>query len=205
MASKSKTKGSTFERDVAKMFNEIYNTNEFSRTFGSGAFVGKSNWNKRQGLSDEVKTALAGDIITPKWFPLSIECKNYEDTPAYHNLITEEGDSTMDMWLGKSIFDGINTNMIPCVIFKTTRKGVFVTLPIHIMDYITLDCNYLRYKCFVVVSLDNFKQHIANSLRDALVDENSPLKTEIIAFFEEQKQNPQSIVFSLITRFENGK
>lgn len=204
MPSKSKIKGSTFERDVAKMFNEIYETNEFSRTFGSGAFVGKSNWDKRKGLSEEVKTALAGDIITPKWFPLSIECKNYDDTPAYHNLLTEDGDATLNTWLGKSIYDAVNTNMIPCVCFKTTRKGSFIVLPYIVLDELNLECNYLRYGCFIIVSIDNYKKEIAKPLLDILKDENSAFKTAITAFFTEQMKITDSYVFSLVTRFKNA-
>lgn len=156
MPSKSKTKGSTFERDVAKKLNEVFDTNEFSRTFGSGAFVGKTNWNKRAGLSHDVKTALAGDIIVPSWFPFNIECKNYEDSPIYHNLLNEGGDKTLDKWLGKSIHDAVNTRTLPCVIFKTTRKGAYVALPESLKSMLEGLPNYAKYKGFYLISYDFF-------------------------------------------------
>ena len=35
----SRAKGSTFERQIAKLFNDRFNTTEFSRSPGSGAFA----------------------------------------------------------------------------------------------------------------------------------------------------------------------
>ena len=35
----SRAKGSTFERQIAKLLNNRFNTTEFSRTPGSGAFA----------------------------------------------------------------------------------------------------------------------------------------------------------------------
>lgn len=159
MASASKTKGSTFERDIAKELNKLFDTNEFARTFGSGAFVGKSNWNKRSGLSTDLKNALAGDIIVPNWFPFNIECKNYQDSPVYHNILTSDGDKTLDGWLGKSIHDSINTKTLPIVIFKTTRKGVFVAMHNTVSPFVRCE-NYAKYKDFVIMSLENFKPMI---------------------------------------------
>ena len=121
MPSKSKIKGSTFERDVAKKLNEFFATDQFSRAFGSGAFVGKSNWNKRKGMSTEVKNALAGDIMVPEWFIFNVECKHYDKSPIYHNLLSSDGDIKMNEWLSKSIHDGLNTQTLPLVVFKTTR------------------------------------------------------------------------------------
>lgn len=173
MASASKTKGSTFERDIAKELNKLFDTNEFARTFGSGAFVGKSNWNKRSGLSTDLKNALAGDIIVPNWFPFNIECKNYQDSPVYHNILTSDGDKTLDGWLGKSIHDSINTKTLPIVIFKTTRKGVFVALHNTVSHYVNCE-NYANYKTFMIMSLENFK----------------PIIQDII---ETMKQSPDSV------------
>lgn len=165
MPSKSKTKGCTFERDVAKDLNKWFDTNEFARTFGSGAFVGKTNWVKRAGMASEVKNALAGDIMVPAWFPFNIECKNYQDSPIYHNILTEKGDSILDGWLGKSIHDAINTKMLPMVIFKTTRKGVFVALYQSMKHYIHCN-NYAYYNGFYIVSYDNFQKIIQNVIVD---------------------------------------
>lgn len=63
----SKNKGNKFERDVAKILNETFNTTEFIRSPGSGAFA------TTHSLPDHMK--MSGDLITPKNFPFIIECK----------------------------------------------------------------------------------------------------------------------------------
>ncbi len=172
MPSKSKIKGSTFERDVAKMFNTHFNSNEFSRTMGSGAFVGNKNWNKRAGLTQELKNALASDIIAPNWFPFSIECKHYDDTPIYHNLL-DQGDPTLTGWLEKAIRDAQNTQTIPMLIFKTTRKGVFVAYP-SIFDKLVTNIpkNRLIYGNFTITSWTNYKNIIDDVKRISFDEKN---------------------------------
>ena len=72
----SRAKGSTFERQIAKMFNEKFNTKEFSRTPGSGAFA------TTHSLPDHLK--IYGDLITPQNFKFCIECKKgYNDINLY--------------------------------------------------------------------------------------------------------------------------
>lgn len=94
--------------------------------------------------------------------------------------------------------------MIPCVCFKTTRKGSFIVLPYMVLDELNLECNYLRYGCFIIVSIDNYKKEIAKPLLDILKDESSAFKTAITAFFTEQMKITDSYVFSLVTRFKNA-
>lgn len=163
MPSKSKIKGSTFERDIAKKLNEYFDTDEFSRAFGSGAFVGKSNWTKRKGMSIEVKNALAGDIMVPGWFKFNIECKHYDKSPLYHNLLSSSGDNKMDEWLSKSIHDGINTNTLSLVFFKTTRIFTGIALP---QSMLSNDVNHFcSYKGFVIVDIDTGLQLISNFIK----------------------------------------
>jgi len=67
----SKRKGSTFERRIAKLLNERFDTTEFCRTPGSGAF----------GSTHALPQYLIvhGDLITPQNFKYVIECKNGYD------------------------------------------------------------------------------------------------------------------------------
>lgn len=63
----SRTKGNTFERKVCKLLNAKFNTEEFQRSPGSGAF----------GTTHTLPAYLQihGDIITPSNFLWTIECK----------------------------------------------------------------------------------------------------------------------------------
>ena len=63
----SRTKGNTFERKVAKILNDRFNTTDFCRSPGSGAFA------TTHKLPEHIQ--VYGDLITPKDFKFIIECK----------------------------------------------------------------------------------------------------------------------------------
>jgi len=64
----SKRKGAAFERKIAKLLNERFDTTEFCRTPGSGAF------GSTHALPQHL--IVHGDLITPQNFKYVIECKN---------------------------------------------------------------------------------------------------------------------------------
>ncbi len=201
MPSKSKTKGNAFERDVSKFLNKVYNTDGFTKTMGSGAFVGKGNWAKRSGLDQNIKVALAGDIITPTWFPFSIECKHYSDTPNYATII-KGPDVTLDLWLGKSIHDAINTQLIPLVFFKTDYKGAHVALPktlAPILEQHNIRF-YLTYRNFVIIGIDLFEV-IAPTLLEFVTKEDNANHKALVGFFTEEVKNIESETFFLYNSF----
>lgn len=157
MASKSKRKGSAFENDISKMLNTTYETEQFARTPGSGAWMGRSNSAKKSGVAQEAQDTLRGDLITPKEFPFIIECKNYEDSPVYHKII-QGPDAKLDGWLKEVEFDANEAGLEPMLWFKTTRKGSFVAVKSHIVA--DVDFEYvLKYRDYTIVSLDAFKTH----------------------------------------------
>ena len=67
----SRRKGNAFEREIAKLFNTRFNTSEFARTPGSGAFA------TTHTLPEYLQ--IHGDLITPKDFAYVIECKTGYD------------------------------------------------------------------------------------------------------------------------------
>jgi hypothetical protein len=68
----SRAKGNRFENKIAKILNERFNTDEFCRTPGSGAFA------TTHKLPEYLK--VYGDLITPENFKYIIECKKgYND------------------------------------------------------------------------------------------------------------------------------
>lgn len=64
----SRAKGNRFENKIAKLLNERFQTKEFSRTPGSGAFATSHK------LPDHLQ--LYGDLITPLKFKFIVECKS---------------------------------------------------------------------------------------------------------------------------------
>jgi len=63
----SRAKGNRFENKIAKQLNERFDTKEFCRTPGSGAFA------TTHKLPEYLK--VYGDLITPEKFKFIIECK----------------------------------------------------------------------------------------------------------------------------------
>jgi hypothetical protein len=63
----SRSKGNIFERKICALLNDRFNTTEFCRSPGSGAFA------TTHSLPDYLK--VYGDLITPKNFKHIIECK----------------------------------------------------------------------------------------------------------------------------------
>ena len=64
MPSKSKAKGSSYERDLAKFLSEKYN-GSFVRVPNSGAYIGGSNFHRATNLSEGQVRGFKGDIIPP--------------------------------------------------------------------------------------------------------------------------------------------
>ncbi len=174
MPSKSKSKGNKFENDMCKIFNRLYETEEFSRTPNSGAMMGRSNWAKKQGLSESVKRTLGSDIIVPDWFRFSVECKHYADTPTYEALIKEPGDKTLDHWLGETLFDAGNLGLHPMLIFKTNHKGTHVVLPNYFLEMMQPNY-YVNYGAFIIVGLDVLEEN-AVLIKDAGLSEQLDFK-----------------------------
>ena len=155
MASKSKDKGSRFEYAIRDLLNRVYNSKEFARTPGSGSIMGRTNFAKREGLSEAAKDTLSADLICPSWFPYSIEAKNYADKPTYPTII-HSSDSTLDGWLGEALFDAKNFGKIPLLFFNTTRKGSFIAVPEILAKHLNLG-NYLVYREFRIIGMTLFE------------------------------------------------
>lgn len=178
MASKSKNKGSRFEYTIRDLLNKTYDSKEFARTPGSGSIMGRSNFAKREGMSDAAKDTLSADLICPSWFPYSIEAKNYADKPTYPTII-HSYDATLDGWLGESLFDAKNFNKIPLLFFNTTRKGSFIAVPEIIAKHLELG-NYLVYRDFRIIGMACFEANAA-----VFRDKGQELLPEVIKWMEE--------------------
>jgi len=115
----SRAKGHTFERDVAKLLNDRFNTTEFSRTPGSGAFA------TTHSLPAHLK--IYGDLITPYKFRYCIECKKgYNNINLYslYNNSTEVWD-----FLRQTVKDSEKCGKIPMLIMKQDRKPILAFIP----------------------------------------------------------------------------
>lgn len=155
MASKSGEKGKRFERDIKELLNTAYDTLEFTRTPGSGALMGQSNFRKNSGLEDSTKRVLGSDMICPDWFKFSIECKNYNDSPNYSTII-KSSDTKLDYWLAETLFDSINLKQTPLLFFRTSRKGTHIAF---LTEFFDIQPKYhAKYDCFTIMGVEHFEQ-----------------------------------------------
>jgi hypothetical protein len=116
----SRQKGNTFENRVCKILNERFNTKEFCRTPGSGAFATTHTLPKH--------LTIAGDIITPKNFKFLIECKKGYNA----NLQIPEFFSCKSWISGvlyKLLDESEKSQKKPLLIIKQDRKEELVVIP----------------------------------------------------------------------------
>jgi predicted lipase len=123
--SKSKQKGSSFEREIANSLSKLYN-DSFVRAAHSGAFIGGSNNHRKSILSENQIKSFKGDIIPPdSWNRFNAEAKSYADFP-FHLLMT--GDcKVIDGWI-KQLMDVAETDDCSILFMKFNRKGKFVAV-----------------------------------------------------------------------------
>ena len=125
--SKAKNKGNNFERLVAQDLTDIFNL-PFSRTFGSGAFLGGKNFHRRAGVSKAVQNASLGDISCPAehGWNFIIECESYADIN-FNGIIQGYCDK-LSGWIGEVRYDAEDKpNHMVC--FKINRAGVYLAIP----------------------------------------------------------------------------
>lgn len=123
MPSKSKTKGNSWELDVAKFLSSLYNET-FLRVPSSGAFVGGKNSHRKSTLDQGQIQSKKGDIQPPSsWTHFNIECKSYADFP-FHQLWNSDV-KILDSWIAqqKEVADEGDLNLI---FIKITRKDKWV-------------------------------------------------------------------------------
>lgn len=143
----SRTKGASFERQIATMLNKRFNTKEFSRTPGSGAFATTHN------LPEHLK--LHGDLITPKNFRYCVECKKGYNKENLYSLYNYRS----DFW--KFILqcqkDSDLSKKVPMIIFKQDRQKTLVIVPSYIMysikKYIEIHKEENSYKVYYLDDL----------------------------------------------------
>lgn len=173
MTSKQKNKGNKLERELRDHLNSIFNTEEFARTPNSGAIMGKSNYQKNQGLEDQTKVTLGSDIICPEWFRFCVECKHYKDVPNYSTLIKKD-EKNIDKWLAEVSFDARNLNLTPMLVFKTDRKGKHFAIPrVGFEQLLTYNCSHVVfYRRFAIIGEEQFIQ-IADAINANNNDEQT--------------------------------
>ena len=135
----SRTKGSTFERQIAKVLNDRFNTTEFSRSPGSGAFA------TTHSLPDHLK--IYGDLITPQKFKFCIECKKGYNNQNLYSLYNYSSDTWK--FVEQCEKDSQKCSKVPMVIFKQDRQPTLAIIPQSVE--VTDDIKYIEIHNKIVI------------------------------------------------------
>jgi hypothetical protein len=164
MASKSKTKGKGFEREVAKYLSDLYN-DSFTRVPHSGAFTGGKNSVRKETLTEGQIRAYKGDVIPPdSWKKFNCECKNYAEFP-FHQLLTQGKIGLLESWM-KQTLEAADPGDISIIFMKFNRKGRYIAYKLttgfenhRYIDYQDEQGNFWRitgFEDFFELNKDNF-------------------------------------------------
>lgn len=142
MPSPSKSKGNSFERQIAQFLTELYGET-FIRAPGSGAYVGGNNNTRKQFLHEGQIRNFKGDIVPGQSFPkLNAECKSYKDFP-FHQLY-QGSVKILDSWI-QQCMDASDPGDFNIIFMKFNRKGTYVAVeaqPNHTDLLFTRHFNY---------------------------------------------------------------
>ena len=114
----SRTKGNAFERQISKLLNERFDTTEFCRSPGSGAFA------STHSLPEHLQ--IYGDLITPIKFKYCIECKKGYNKQAVASLFNNRSDFWV--FMKKCEKDARACKKLPMLIFKQDRQPTLAVI-----------------------------------------------------------------------------
>ena len=130
----SRAKGNRFENKIAKILNERFDTKEFCRTPGSGAFA------TTHTLPEYLK--VYGDLITPEKFKYVIECKKGYDGEQVSDLLNPK--STISNMIDQAYRDSKKSSKKFLLIIGQNRQE-----PVAITNDTNLPVQGRKFKGYV--------------------------------------------------------
>jgi hypothetical protein len=157
----SKKKGNRWENQVCKILGSAFD-DVFRRVPMSGGFVGGKNKFRNYFVNEDAQSQLTGDLITPSWFPFIVECKNYNDSPKVHNLLSI-GDKDLDQWIKQAKDEAKTAKKEWLIIFNMTSKRKSFAVVDFDRFYFLINNNkvlfpnnYIVYKNSIILDFDQF-------------------------------------------------
>lgn len=156
MTSKPKSKGNSFEREVAKFLSALYSESFIRNNSGSGAYIGGVNVHRKSTLTEGQIRHSKGDIIPPEsWLHFNAEAKFYSDF-TFHQLF--ERCQQIESWLDQ-LMTVADSDDVSILLMKFNRKGRYIAVQAN-REWNT-ECNFLRYTSvswgdWMIYSFDNF-------------------------------------------------
>lgn len=149
----SKNKGNTNERRISKLLSSTFYhytllESAFFRNASSGAFFGGKNQFRTQTHDKDHQEF--GDIICPKNFKFTIECKHYKSPPSWKAVSTQQI-KQWDTWIAQASQDATNAGKKMLLIIKYNNCDDFVI----VADSYDVPC-FGHYKGYNLYLLSDF-------------------------------------------------
>ena len=136
----SKRKGNSAENEVRKILDERFSFTNFHRSPSSGAFVGGSNFYRKEELNKSQNLVFVGDVYCSREdFKFTIEHKAYAEA-SFWDLFNESSD--LHSWMKQAEHDAESVGKQPMLIVKYNNKKRIVYLKKDYVD--SLDCSNLE-------------------------------------------------------------
>lgn len=151
-----KNKGNTFERKIANALSDRFKEylkidKGFRRNSDSGSYFGGANVIRTQ--QHDLDNACFGDIMCPKNFIYSIECKHYKTAPSFQSIVNKEV-TQWDTWIKQAEQDADSSKKLPLLIIKYNNVPEFVL----VKNKLVVD-EILKYKDYYSYTLSTLISH----------------------------------------------
>lgn len=148
-----KNKGNGFERKIANLLSDRFQShlgkkNSFRRNPDSGSFFGGNNAMRTESYN--LDYAVFGDLICPRDFSYSIECKHYKTPPSLQSIINHKV-TQWDQWLEQAERDASSSGKNPCLIVKYNNVDEMVFL-----RHLIMGLNNCRYKAYNIYTIKDW-------------------------------------------------
>ena len=128
----SKRKGNSAENEVRKILDERFSFTNFHRSPSSGAFVGGSNFYRKEELNKSQNLVFVGDIYCSREdFKFTIEHKAYAEA-SFWDLFNESSD--LHSWMKQAEHDAESVGKQPMLIVKYNNKKRIAYLKKNYVD-----------------------------------------------------------------------
>jgi len=181
MAVNGKAKGSSFERKIANTLSARFEAalgmaNGFRRNPDSGSFFGGSNKIRTESYS--LDYAIFGDLICPRNFTYSVECKHYKTPPSFQSVL-KHSVAQWDQWLAQAQQDADASKRLMSLVIKYNNVDIMVFLKQAIPGKY-----HNKYKDFYVHLLDDWlaqpdDHFLSSNLTADTIDDNAITVTEV--------------------------
>lgn len=144
-----KNKGNTFERKMANVLSDRFKDvlgieKGFRRNPDSGSYFGGANVARTNQY--DLDNACFGDIMCPKEFKFTIECKHYKTPPTFQSLV-QGSVAQWDKWLSQAEQDSVSAskNFLLIIKYNNVDEIVFMKEKQPVKEILTYK-DYYAYK-----------------------------------------------------------